>query len=98
MLTRVLVQTIAPGSRLGFFTCNPRFAERLERIGETSTQSPCGFGQVRSTAAHTCWRGSRCGTRRGPRTRLTDGYAPSVPHRATADHMEVRWVRPMASG
>ena len=43
-------QTIAPGSRLGFFTCNPRFAERLERAGETSTQAPCGFGQVRQPA------------------------------------------------
>ncbi|TRM68096.1 pyridoxal phosphate-dependent transferase [Schizophyllum amplum] len=38
-------KTIAPGSRLGFFTCNPMFAERLERQGETSTQAPCGFGQ-----------------------------------------------------
>jgi len=39
-------KTIAPGSRLGWFTCNPLFAERLERIAETSTQAPCGFGQV----------------------------------------------------
>ncbi|KAG8941538.1 hypothetical protein FRC03_004355, partial [Tulasnella sp. 419] len=38
-------KTIAPGSRLGFFTCNPLFAERLERAGEVSTQAPCGFGQ-----------------------------------------------------
>ena len=38
-------KTIAPGSRLGWFTCNERFAERLERQGETSTQAPCGFGQ-----------------------------------------------------
>lgn len=36
---------IAPGSRLGWFTCNPLFAERLERQGETTTQAPCGFGQ-----------------------------------------------------
>lgn len=41
------MQTIAPGSRLGWHTCAPIFAERLERIGETSTQAPCGFGQVR---------------------------------------------------
>lgn len=41
------LQTIAPGARLGWFTCNPRFAERLERAGETSAQAPCGFGQVR---------------------------------------------------
>lgn len=40
-------KTIAPGSRLGWFTCNPVFAERFERQAETSTQNPCGFGQVR---------------------------------------------------
>ncbi|KAG2348855.1 PLP-dependent transferase [Suillus weaverae] len=39
-------KTIAPGSRLGWFTCNPVFAERLERQGETSAQAPCGFGQA----------------------------------------------------
>jgi len=39
-------KTIAPGVRLGWFTCSPLFAERLERIGETSTQSPCGLGQA----------------------------------------------------
>ncbi|KAI0065787.1 PLP-dependent transferase [Artomyces pyxidatus] len=39
-------KTVAPGTRLGWFTCNSRFAERLERIGETTTQSPCGLGQV----------------------------------------------------
>jgi aromatic amino acid aminotransferase I len=38
---------VAPGSRLGWFTCSPLFAERLERQGETTTQAPCGFGQVR---------------------------------------------------
>jgi hypothetical protein len=31
--------------RLGWFTCSPQLAERFERIGETSTQSPCGLGQ-----------------------------------------------------
>uniref|UniRef100_A0A0W0FCP6 PLP-dependent transferase n=1 Tax=Moniliophthora roreri TaxID=221103 RepID=A0A0W0FCP6_MONRR len=36
-------KTIAPGSRLGWFTCNPMFAERIERASETSTQAPCGF-------------------------------------------------------
>ncbi|GJJ07013.1 hypothetical protein Clacol_001211 [Clathrus columnatus] len=36
---------IAPGSRMGWFTCNPLFAERLERHGETNTQAPCGFSQ-----------------------------------------------------
>jgi len=40
-----LIQTIAPGSRLGWFTCSPQLAERFERQGETSTQNPCGLGQ-----------------------------------------------------
>ncbi|KAJ7590496.1 pyridoxal phosphate-dependent transferase [Mycena floridula] len=35
-----LKYTIAPGSRLGWFTCNPILQ------GEISTQAPCGFGQV----------------------------------------------------
>ncbi|THH28413.1 hypothetical protein EUX98_g5776 [Antrodiella citrinella] len=48
-------KTIAPGSRLGFFTCNPLFAERLERQGETSTQAPCGFGQSLITQLLTTW-------------------------------------------
>lgn len=39
-------KTVAPGSRLGWFTCNEVFAERLERQGESSTQAPCGFGQA----------------------------------------------------
>ena len=39
-------QYVAPGSRLGYFTCSPLLAERLERQGETTTQAPCGFGQV----------------------------------------------------
>ncbi|KIM25871.1 hypothetical protein M408DRAFT_17111 [Serendipita vermifera MAFF 305830] len=38
-------KTIAPGSRMGWFTCNPLFAERFERHGETSTQAPSGFAQ-----------------------------------------------------
>jgi len=50
-LERTFYQTIAPGSRLGFFTCNGVFAERLERQGETSTQAPCGFGQVSIVAS-----------------------------------------------
>lgn len=48
-------KTIAPGARLGWFTCSPLFAERLERIGETSTQSPCGLGQVLVMALLTQW-------------------------------------------
>ncbi|KAI0355373.1 PLP-dependent transferase [Trametes cingulata] len=49
-------KTIAPGSRLGFFTCNPRFAERLERAGETSAQAPCGFGQSLIAQLLTTWQ------------------------------------------
>ena len=41
-----LLQTIAPGCRLGWFTCNPLFAERIERAAETSTHAPSGFSQV----------------------------------------------------
>jgi len=48
-------KTIAPGSRLGWFTCNPLFAERLERQGETSFQAPCGFGQAIITKILTHW-------------------------------------------
>ncbi|KAF9651722.1 PLP-dependent transferase [Thelephora ganbajun] len=39
-------KTVAPGVRLGWFTCNTIFAERLLRQGETSTQAPCGLGQA----------------------------------------------------
>ncbi|KAJ7047399.1 pyridoxal phosphate-dependent transferase [Mycena alexandri] len=48
-------KTIAPGSRLGWYTCNPMFAERLERAAETSTQAPCGFGQSLVTATLQEW-------------------------------------------
>ncbi|KAF5322822.1 hypothetical protein D9619_000291 [Psilocybe cf. subviscida] len=48
-------KTIAPGSRLGWFTCNPVFAERLERLAETSSQAPCGFGQSIITQLLTTW-------------------------------------------
>ncbi|KAJ6484992.1 pyridoxal phosphate-dependent transferase [Mycena vitilis] len=33
-----------------WYTCNPMFAERLERASETSTQAPCGFGQASSSS------------------------------------------------
>lgn len=46
---------IAPGSRLGWHTCNPMFAERLERQGETSAQAPNGFGQSLITQLLTTW-------------------------------------------
>jgi aromatic amino acid aminotransferase I len=48
-------KTIAPGSRLGWFTCNPVFAERIERAAETSTQAPCGFGQALITQLLLTW-------------------------------------------
>ncbi|KAJ7498959.1 pyridoxal phosphate-dependent transferase [Mycena latifolia] len=48
-------KTIAPGCRLGWYTCNPMFAERLERASETSTQAPCGFGQALVTASLLEW-------------------------------------------
>jgi aromatic amino acid aminotransferase I / 2-aminoadipate transaminase len=30
---------------MGWYTCNPMFAERFERAGEVSTQAPSGFTQ-----------------------------------------------------
>ncbi|KAF8913865.1 pyridoxal phosphate-dependent transferase [Gymnopilus junonius] len=51
---------IAPGSRLGWFTCNPIFAERLERQGETSTQAPSGFGQSLITQLLLNWQFKGC--------------------------------------
>ncbi|KAJ7604554.1 pyridoxal phosphate-dependent transferase [Mycena polygramma] len=48
-------KTIAPGCRLGWYTCNPMFVERLERASETSTQAPCGFGQSLVTATLLEW-------------------------------------------
>lgn len=49
-------KTVAPGVRLGWFTCNPLFAERLERHGETSTQAPCGLGQSLVTKLLLIWK------------------------------------------
>lgn len=40
------VQTIAPGSRLGYFVCNPLFAERLVRATEVVSQTPSGWSQA----------------------------------------------------
>jgi len=39
-------KTIAPGSRLGWYTGHPTFMERFERITESSSQAPSGFSQV----------------------------------------------------
>jgi len=49
-------KTIAPGSRLGWLTCNPLFAERIERLAETSTAAPCGFAQSFVTAVLLEWQ------------------------------------------
>ncbi|KAF8640115.1 hypothetical protein AX17_001351 [Amanita inopinata Kibby_2008] len=49
-------KTIAPGCRLGWYTCNPVFAERIERQSETTTQAPCGFGQSMVTSLLLEWK------------------------------------------
>ncbi|THV08593.1 PLP-dependent transferase [Dendrothele bispora CBS 962.96] len=49
-------KTVAPGSRLGWYTCNPMFAERLERAAETSTQAPSGFSQTLVTSLLLEWK------------------------------------------
>ncbi|KAF8192568.1 pyridoxal phosphate-dependent transferase [Pholiota molesta] len=49
-------KTIAPGSRLGWFTCHPIFAEKFERQAETSSQAPCGFGQTLITELLINWQ------------------------------------------
>ncbi|KAF8314571.1 pyridoxal phosphate-dependent transferase [Cantharellus anzutake] len=45
-------KTIAPGCRLGWFTTNSLFAERLERQSETTTQAPSGFVQASQLLVH----------------------------------------------
>ena len=50
-----LLQTMAPGCRLGWFTCNPMFAERIERAAETSTHAPSGFSQVEHPISTVCF-------------------------------------------
>ncbi|KIM77125.1 hypothetical protein PILCRDRAFT_627766 [Piloderma croceum F 1598] len=49
-------KTVAPGSRLGWFTCNPMFAERLERFAEISTEGPSGFSQSLITKLLLTWK------------------------------------------
>ncbi|KAL0565611.1 hypothetical protein V5O48_016415, partial [Marasmius crinis-equi] len=39
-------KTLGPGNRLGYFVCNPIFAERLLRATEVMTQSPSGWSQI----------------------------------------------------
>lgn len=44
--SRERLQTLAPGCRLGYFVCNPLFAERLLRATEVATQTPSGWSQA----------------------------------------------------
>ncbi|KAK7039228.1 hypothetical protein VNI00_010133 [Paramarasmius palmivorus] len=39
-------KTLGPGNRLGYFVCNPLFAERLLRATEVMTQTPSGWSQM----------------------------------------------------
>ncbi|KII84829.1 hypothetical protein PLICRDRAFT_167201 [Plicaturopsis crispa FD-325 SS-3] len=39
-------KTLGPGNRLGYFVCNPIFAERLLRATEVTTQTPSGWSQA----------------------------------------------------
>lgn len=41
---------------MGWMTCNPKFAEKLEQQGETTTQQPCGFGQTLVTKLLQNWK------------------------------------------
>ena len=41
--------------RLGWFTCSLLFEEQLERIGEMSTQNPCGLSLALVMALPTQW-------------------------------------------
>ncbi|KAF9522389.1 pyridoxal phosphate-dependent transferase [Crepidotus variabilis] len=49
-------KTLAPGCRLGWITCLPIFAERIERASETATQAPCGFSQSLVSALLMQWK------------------------------------------
>jgi len=42
----MMLETICPGSRLGFTVASPIIAERLEKANESSTQSASGFSQA----------------------------------------------------
>lgn len=44
-------KTLFPGARLGWFTCNQMFSERILRGTEVQTQGPSGFSQVCSLPA-----------------------------------------------
>ncbi|KAJ3928171.1 MAG: pyridoxal phosphate-dependent transferase [Lentinula lateritia] len=39
-------KTLGPGNRLGYFVCNPLFAERILRATEVTTQAPSGLSQA----------------------------------------------------
>ncbi|KAF9061386.1 pyridoxal phosphate-dependent transferase [Rhodocollybia butyracea] len=46
-------KTVCPGARLGWFTCNPMFAERFERTTEASAAASCGLTQMRMNQKRT---------------------------------------------
>lgn len=46
ILSHSPTETICPGSRLGWITTNPIFAERMQRANESSTQAGSGFTQA----------------------------------------------------
>ncbi|KAF9260461.1 PLP-dependent transferase [Marasmius fiardii PR-910] len=48
-------KTLAPGNRLGYFICNPVFAERLLRATEVMTQAPAGWSQIIVEELLTTW-------------------------------------------
>ncbi|WWC69406.1 uncharacterized protein I206_103345 [Kwoniella pini CBS 10737] len=48
-------KTSAPGSRLGWFTANPLFIERLTRISEVSTQAASGFATALTVSSIQKW-------------------------------------------
>ncbi|KAF8494205.1 PLP-dependent transferase [Russula emetica] len=51
----IRMDTFSKEMLLGWFTCSPLFAERLERMGEISTQAPCGLGQALVLALLSQW-------------------------------------------
>ncbi|KAJ3785392.1 pyridoxal phosphate-dependent transferase [Lentinula aff. detonsa] len=48
-------KTLGPGNRLGYFVCNPLFAERLLRATEVTTQAPSGLSQALVEELLTTW-------------------------------------------
>ncbi|KAE9411327.1 PLP-dependent transferase [Gymnopus androsaceus JB14] len=48
-------KTLGPGNRLGYFICNPVFAERLLRATEVTTQAASGWSQAHVEGLLTSW-------------------------------------------